>query len=660
MRATPRCATIAACCAALLGAALGAASDAAQTSTAPPVAAAALPRSLADSNAAVDDAATLRKELDTLATLPPGPVRDARMAYRRIAFDLLFHGAAADLGAQAMVIAGLRMTAVRNDLDRVLERTLPTTAGAAAVNEALRRFADGAPQGLDPLPPADHPERSLAATLRPLEEAIALLERATPEPPETAWPDAAQLAAVTTTDAPTVKDAIARSTWMDEHARTALQEACARARTAGGIDALRADTECIRALVAGGRIAAHPEGWTKDAVASGFSALAGAYESRSARRLADALTAAETCILFDAQALRPDLRAAAADIRTRALRDGVAVAQGLTGLVTGAGPTDPAPMQSLAAGAADLARIGAIPAWIDAVAAARGASRSAFEGASRQWVTGLRDPSRRDGVRRAMDAFASELPFAKPSDFELRVRREDPSALAACAGRPTDLLRELDARRAAWAAAWSNGRGMPEASLAMLRAVRVTELLGAASTLTREEGLERRLGAWGGLATSGRGWGLHPKALAARSALALESLIAAKDPELDADLAALERDLPLMILVSRLSERLDPWLARRTGVGAALAAARDAPGSASYLGSMRSEWMQLSRCMIEESRAADRHLDDAERELRSVASDVAWTIAPQLDPNAARLRTLQSAAIDAAARAKPVPATKRR
>ena len=652
MIVTLRCLLLVGCCAAPLGAM--------QVTTSPPAAATALPRSIADSNAAIDDAATLRKELDTLATLAPGVVRDARIAYRRIAFDLLFHGAAADFGAQEMVIAGLRMTAARNDLDRVLERTLPTTTGAAAVNEALRRFTAGAAQGLDPLPPTDHPERALAATLRPLEEAVALLERATPEPPGTAWPDAAQLAAESRPAVPGVADTIAQATWMDESTRTALREACARARSDGGTDALRADTECMRALGAGGRIAAHPEGWTAGAVASGFSALAGAYSSRNALRLADALAAADTCIASDSQALRADLRAAAADIRARALRDGIAVAQALPGLVTGAEPAAAVPMQSLAASAADLSRIGAVPAWIDAVAAARGASRSAFEGASRQWVAGLRDPARRDGVRRSMDAFASEVPFAKPSEFELRIRRQDPSALAACAGRPTDLLRELDARRAAWAAAWSNGRGTPDVSLAMLRAVRVTELLGAMSTLTKEEGVERRLGTWGGLATSGRGWSLHPKALAARSALALESLIGAKDADVDTDLAALERDLPLMIIASRLSGRLDPWLARRTGIGPALVAARDAPGTASYLGSMRSEWMQLSRCMLEESRAADRHLDDAERELRAMASGVAWTIAPQLDPSAARLRTLQSTALDAAARAPSGPATKRR
>ena len=656
MIATLRCALMAACCAALLGATLGAM----QAPTPPPAVATALPRSIADSNAAIDDAATLRKELDTLATLAPGTVRDARIAYRRIAFDLLFHGAAADFGAQEMAIAGLRMTAARNDLDRVLERTLPSTTGAAAVNEALRRFTAGAAQGLDPLPPTDHPERALAATLRPLEEAVALLERATPEPPETAWPDAAQLAAGGKTTAPAVADAIAQATWMGEETRTPLQEASARARTSGGTDAMQADAECMRALVAGGRIAAHPDGWTAAAVAAGFSALAGAYTSTNAQRLADALAAADICITFDPQPLRTDLRAVAADIRTRTLRDGVAVAQALPGLVTGDEPAAAALMQPLAAGATDLSRIGAIPAWIDTVAAARGASRSAFEGASRQWVAGLRDPARRDNVRRSMDAFASEVPFAKPSDFELRVRRQDPAALAACAGRPTDLLRELDARRAAWAAAWANGRGMPETSLAMLRAVRVTELLGAMSALSKEEGAERRLGTWGGFATSSRGWALHPKALAARSALALESLIGAKDADVDTDLAALERDLPLMIITSRLSERLYPWLARRTGVGPALVAARDAPGSASYLGIMRGKWMQLSRCMIEESRAADRHQDDAERELRAMASEVAWKIAPVLDPSAARLRALKSAAIDTATRAASVPATKRR
>ena len=95
MIATLRCALLVACCAAPLAATLGAM----QAATPPPAAATALPRSIADSNAAIDDAATLRKELDTLATLAPGVVRDARIAYRRIAFDLLFHGAAADFGA---------------------------------------------------------------------------------------------------------------------------------------------------------------------------------------------------------------------------------------------------------------------------------------------------------------------------------------------------------------------------------------------------------------------------------------------------------------------------------------------------------------------------------------------------------------------------------
>ena len=315
MIVTLRCLLLVGCCAAPLGAM--------QATTSPPAAATALPRSIADSNAAIDDAATLRKELETLATLAPGVVRDARIAYRRIAFDLLFHGAAADFSAQEMVIAGLRMTAARNDLDRVLERTLPTTTGAAAVNEALRRFTAGAAQGLDPLPPTDHPERALAATLRPLEEAVALLERATPEPPGTAWPDAAQLAAESRPAVPAVADTIAQATWMDESTRTALREASARARSDGGTDALRADTECMRALGAGGRIAAHPEGWTAGAVASGFAALAGAYSPSNAQRLADALAAADTCIAFDSQALRADLRAAAADTRTRALRDGI-------------------------------------------------------------------------------------------------------------------------------------------------------------------------------------------------------------------------------------------------------------------------------------------------------------------------------------------------
>ena len=65
-------------------------------------------------NAATDVMAALRREIDALGREPASAARDTRMALRRMAFDLLFHGGT-DLGAQAGPVAGLRLAALRAD-----------------------------------------------------------------------------------------------------------------------------------------------------------------------------------------------------------------------------------------------------------------------------------------------------------------------------------------------------------------------------------------------------------------------------------------------------------------------------------------------------------------------------------------------------------------
>lgn len=143
-----------------------------------------LPRSLTDSNAALDAARTLRTEMDALATQTAGLTRDARVNFRRVAFDLLFHGAAAPFDSQAMVIAGLRMVAVRAELDQTLSNPIATEidrkrVDRKAVDEALLRFVQASDHGLEPLPAPDHPEVTLARILLPLEQAVAMLESRT-------------------------------------------------------------------------------------------------------------------------------------------------------------------------------------------------------------------------------------------------------------------------------------------------------------------------------------------------------------------------------------------------------------------------------------------------------------------------------------------------
>ncbi|MFM8818725.1 MAG: ABC transporter ATP-binding protein, partial [Phycisphaerales bacterium] len=67
-------------------------------------------------NAATDVMAALRREIDALGREPASATRDARMALRRTAFDLLFHGGT-DLGAQVGPVAGLRLAALRAEVD---------------------------------------------------------------------------------------------------------------------------------------------------------------------------------------------------------------------------------------------------------------------------------------------------------------------------------------------------------------------------------------------------------------------------------------------------------------------------------------------------------------------------------------------------------------
>ena len=188
-----------------------------------------LPRSLTDANAALDAARTLRTEMDGLATQTAGLTRDTRVNFRRVAFDLLFHGAAAPFDSQAMVIAGLRMAAVRTELDQTLSNPLAKDSDRKALDEALLRFVQASANGLEPLPTPDHPEVTLAPMLLPMEQAVALLESRIPAPSPTAWPARIGLKLpilVTMRDPDAV---LAAAVWIDPETRQALTAAYQRA-----------------------------------------------------------------------------------------------------------------------------------------------------------------------------------------------------------------------------------------------------------------------------------------------------------------------------------------------------------------------------------------------------------------------------------------------
>ncbi|NBX32155.1 MAG: hypothetical protein EBR07_05415, partial [Planctomycetes bacterium] len=620
-----------------------------------------LPRSLTDANAALDAARSLRTEMDALATQTAGLTRDARVNFRRVAFDLLFHGAAAPFDSQAMVIAGMRMAAARTELDQTLSNPLATGIDRKAVDEALLRFVQASANGLEPLPTPDHPEVTLTPILLPLEQAVAMLESRIPAPSPTAWPARSDVTR-TTVVTPRDPDAVlAAATWIDAETRQVLAAAYQRARGARDTSSMQAITECTRAIEAGTALANQPDGWTSEAVCQGLRALAGAFSSEHAKQCADAVAAEATCVAFIPASLRNDLRNVATELRTRAITRGVRVAVMLPDLARGSNADTDLAVKALQDDAADLLRIGAMQGWVDTIGAVRAPSRAAFESVTKGWAAALRDPTRGKAARDAMDMFATEADLLVAGRFERMVRRGDPAAINACSGRSSELLQELDRRRSAWAAAWASGKANTEASRRMLQGSRMTEVLEWSAALQSHEGAERQLNAWGGFAAPADGWMPHPKAIAARSALALEAFLAGQDEAVEADIANVEADLPLMVVVARLAETLEPWLATRNTLGARLAVVRDAPARDAYLASDRALLMQLARCLTEVTRARSLRQSEVAKELQTLTTVICAEFAGRLDGDVARLAALKRLTAEIAARpATPAGASPKR
>ncbi|MFM8818777.1 MAG: hypothetical protein ACKOHI_13065, partial [Phycisphaerales bacterium] len=125
-------------------------------------------------NAATDAMATLRREIDALGREPASVARDARMALRRTAFDLLFHGGT-DLGAQVGPVAGMRLAALRAEVDARLSMPRREGLAPAAVDTPLARFAAAA-AAIVPGPTVDGPSPEVAGAIGHLVGAIALME----------------------------------------------------------------------------------------------------------------------------------------------------------------------------------------------------------------------------------------------------------------------------------------------------------------------------------------------------------------------------------------------------------------------------------------------------------------------------------------------------
>ena len=170
-------------------AALAAATAVAMQSAPGAPAGATPPALVGPDNAATDAIAALRGEIAVLGREPASPARDARVALRRLAFDLLFHGTD-DLDAQGGPVAGLRLAALRGEVDERLSAPLRAGLAAAAVDAPLARFAASA-STIVPGPAPDAPVPAVADALGHLVGAIALMEGDVqrPEP----WPSASAL-----------------------------------------------------------------------------------------------------------------------------------------------------------------------------------------------------------------------------------------------------------------------------------------------------------------------------------------------------------------------------------------------------------------------------------------------------------------------------------
>ena len=540
---------------------------------------AALPPALSEGSAVTDAMRTLRTEMDELGRTPASQVRDAKVSVRRVAFDLLFHGAGAPADAQAAAVAGLRLHGLRGDVDALIEASSAGTRPEdARATEAIARFAKGAAHGMASAPDCTRPEAALAPLMAPLTEAASHAASRGGAAWTTAWPGVAELGAA-------------------------------------------------------GAAAARGAGPGTDAGASPAPAAA--------------LAEIEA---IDPGVLPAEMRSLASDLRTRWIAEARQATETLSAGTTGAKDASGA-AEVLAARDADARRVMSLPAWIDAVGAARAASRAPFAAAARQWLAALRDPARAPAARTSMAAFEADLRALQPGSLELRLRRGDQRARDACAGQADELLREVDARRTAWAQAWGDGRGKPAASVAAIRSARTLEALDAVDRAAGSAAAERSLSAWGGFAASADGWRVHPKALRGHAALAAEALAARDDAGLDAALAGLDRDLPLAMLAGQLTRTLADWLPTRPGLGPRLAAVAGGPDADAWLGPQRTDLMLLSRLAIEEGRAAARRDARLEAQLRGASQDVAWRVLERAGAGMARMRDLRDAERQADARA---------
>lgn len=326
------------------------------------------------------------------------------------------------------------------------------------------------------------------------------------------------------------------------------------------------------------------------------------------------------------------------------LESAIAAAAGTDVPLPGASwPRDPGPAErdagAAAAGSGEPAPAAARPAddaaraalLADCAALFRACDERAgraFARVAERWRTALRDPARREAACTAIDALAGECGMGRPGPFERRLRRNDPDARAACLGRADALLVETDRGRAAWARAWSAGRGSPDASARLRASTDLLRALDSAAQLAVPADAPRRLASWGGLAVPPEGWTPTPSAARARLSLSAESLLEGDLGRAAATLRTAEGEIAVLHALSAPLRRLGASLPADPPLSVRLAAVRDAPAEGSFLAAGRAQLALLARLMAEERRARTSGSPALAETLRAMAAEAAARLAP--------------------------------
>jgi len=283
--------------------------------------------------------------------------------------------------------------------------------------------------------------------------------------------------------------------------------------------------------------------------------------------------------------------------------------------------------------ATDRTRVARMQSLIDRVGALDAKSGRAFAAQLKRTAKLLLDPLKRDEARNILATLDAQSVAALPFAYEDELKRRTDRALVLTGGRAAEVVEAAGVFRKRWAEALGAGSHAGVDTERMLRVARLLSCLRDLDQIeepvTREKG--DRLALWGGWAS--RRAALSPAAqdLVARSVLACQSMLAAKsadgDAQLERDVAALERAIPLVTLTARLERVVVPAMIEQDNdVAAMLAPLIQSPAPDSFLGDEWSALTVVDRALFE-SEFARRKGDNRTRDalasyLASVCNEI--------------------------------------